>query len=98
MNSGYSHIIHQRILSLCQSDGMTIADLSRISGVSRKTINNILYGNSTNPKIITIHKIANAFCLTLAEFLDIPEINDYCFPDSFEDDVETDLFDPHERV
>lgn len=98
MNSDYSHIIHLRILFLCQSDGITIADLSRISGVSRKTINNILYGKSANPKIITLHKIANAFRLTLAEFLDIPEINDYYFPDSSENDMERDLFDPRERV
>lgn len=32
---------------------------------------------SKNPKIYTLHKIATAFGMTLCEFLDYPELNEY---------------------
>lgn len=42
-------------------------------------------GITKNPGIISIHKIANAFNMTLAEFLDFDELNDYSFDDNDED-------------
>ncbi len=33
----------------------------------------------------TLHKIANAFNMTLSEFLDFEELNDYIFPDESDD-------------
>ena len=42
-------------------------------------------GITKNPGIISIHKIANAFNMTLAEFLDFDELNDYIFDDNDED-------------
>lgn len=90
MSREYSLIIRDRILSLCHDDRISISDLARISGVNQKTLNSIIHGQSANPKIKTLHKIANAFRLTPAEFLDIPEINDYVFTDSSEDKEDND--------
>ena len=39
-----------------------------------------------NPKVRTLHKIANVFNMTLSEFLDFPELNNYSIED--EDDIE----------
>ena len=43
-------------------------------------------GLTKNPGIITLHKIANAFNMTLAEFLDFDELNLYSFEDGNDDD------------
>ena len=34
-----------------------------------------------NPTVKTLHKIALCFSMTLSEFLDFPELNDYSFDD-----------------
>ncbi len=81
MSSRYSEILIGRILSLCKKRGMTIYQLSKMSGVSHSTLDNIVNRNTFNPRIITLHKIANAFSLTVAEFLDFDELNDFSFDD-----------------
>lgn len=48
-----------------------------MSGLKQSTVDNILRGSSKNPKIKTLHKIATTFNMTLSEFLDFPELNDY---------------------
>lgn len=80
----YSEILISRILSLCRERGITIYQLSKMSGVSHSTLDNIVNRNTFNPRIKTLHKIATAFSLTVAEFLDFVELNDY----SFDDDTE----------
>ena len=45
-----------------------------------------MHGSSQNPKLKTIHRIALAFNMTLSEFLDYEEFNEY----SFEDEEEID--------
>ena len=46
---------------------------------------NIVRGLTKNPRVKTLHKIALAFNMTLAEFLDFSELNEYSFD---EDDSE----------
>ena len=48
----------------------------------------IIHGNSKNPTIQTLHKIALAFHMTVAEFLDYPELNHYSFDEAFPDEQE----------
>lgn len=43
-------------------------------------------GLTKNPRVKTLHKIALAFNMTLAEFLDFPTLNEYSFDDEEEDD------------
>jgi transcriptional regulator with XRE-family HTH domain len=73
----YSKIIAIRIQRLCQKHGITINKLATLSGLKQSTIDNIIHGASQNPKIRTLHKIAITFNMTLSEFLDFPELNDY---------------------
>lgn len=84
MNLNYSQIILNRILFLCEKRGITINKLAEMSGVRQSTIQNLVCGASTNPTIRTLHKIAIAFSMTLAEFLDYPELNDYSFDEESE--------------
>lgn len=80
----YSEIYVKRIRQLCQKRGIAINKLSSMSNVKQSTLDNIVRGLTKNPRIKTLHKIALAFNMTVAEFLDFKELNDY----SFEDDDE----------
>ena len=82
----YSDLYVQRIRALCRTRGVTINHLAVMSGVKQSTLDNIVRGLTRNPRVMTLHKIALAFNMTLAEFLDFPELNDYAFE---EDDTET---------
>ena len=75
----YSDLYRDRILTLCKKRTITLNRLSTMSGVSHSTLENIVKGKSANPKVITLHKIAISFNMTLSEFLDFEELNDYSF-------------------
>ena len=74
---GYSEIFATRIRQLCKRHNITINRLATMSGLKQSTIDNILRGVSKNPQIKTLHKIAITFNMTVSEFLDFPELNDY---------------------
>ncbi len=95
MDRNYSRIIVDRILSLCKARHITINTLSNMSGVSQSTLDNLINGKTFNPRTKTLHKIALAFSMTLSEFLDFKELNDYCFDDNSDDDI--DLFEKEDR-
>ena len=78
----YAQIIVRRIKQLSKQKGYTINKLASISGVRQSTLDNIMRGITKNPGIIALHKIANAFNMTLAEFFDFKELNDYSFEDA----------------
>ncbi len=81
----YVLIIKNRIRILCDKRKISINKLANMSNVKQQTLNNIMQGVSKNPGIKTLHKIANAFNMTVAEFLDFEELNDYSFADREED-------------
>ena len=81
----YSEIIVFRIQSLCKQRGIAINKLATMSGVRQSTLDNIVRGNTKNPRLMTLHKIANAFNMTVSEFLDFNELNDYSFEEDDED-------------
>lgn len=78
----YSEIIRNRIRELCGKRGLSINKLAGMSGLRQSTLDNIMHGRSSCPKINTLHKIANALNMTLAEFLDFEELNVYSFDDA----------------
>ena len=82
MDDQYSQIIVNRILTQCQQRDFTIYQLSTMSGISYSTLDNFLKRKTFNPKIKTLHKIASAFSLTLSEFFDYPEIENFSFDDN----------------
>ena len=81
----YSEIIVRRIQQLCQKKGYSINKLATMSGVKQSTLDNLMRGITKNPGIESLHKIANAFNMTLAEFLDFEELNEYSFEDNSEE-------------
>ena len=80
----YSALYVMRIRQLCKQRGIANNKLATMSDVKQSTLDNIVRGLTKNPRVKTLHKIAIAFNMTLAEFLDFQALNDY----SFEDDEE----------
>lgn len=77
----YSEIYVKRIKSLCKQRGIAINKLATMSGVNQSTLDNIVRGITKDPRVKTLHKVAIAFNMTLAEFLDFDELNNYSFED-----------------
>ncbi|MBQ6430958.1 MAG: helix-turn-helix transcriptional regulator [Oscillospiraceae bacterium] len=75
----YSELYIKRIRALCRERGIAINKLATMSGVKQSTLDNIVRGLTKNPRVKTLHKIALAFNMTLSEFLDFKELNDYAF-------------------
>lgn len=81
----YSEIIIKRIRSQCERRKISINKLATMSNVKQSTLDHIMQGVTKNPGVQTLHKIANALNMTVAEFLDFQELNDYSFDDNEED-------------
>lgn len=81
----YSSLYVRRIRQLCTAQQLSINRLATISGVKQSTLDNIMRGITKNPGVKTLHKIANAFSLTLAEFLNFHELNVYSFENEDEE-------------
>ena len=77
----YSELYVKRIRELCKQRRIAINKLATMSDVKQSTLDNIVQGNTKNPRVKTLHKLAIAFNMTLAEFLNFDELNDYCFED-----------------
>ena len=75
----YSELYVERIRRLCKQRGISVNKLSVMSGVKQSTLDNIVRGLTKDPRVKTLHKVANAFNMTLSEFLDFKELNDYSF-------------------
>lgn len=86
MDQEYWKIIANRILSLRTKRGFSTYKLESMSGVDASTIESIEKGQSKNPTIQTLHKIAIAFNMTIAEFLDFSELNEFSFDDTSKDE------------
>lgn len=81
----YSDIYVKRIRQLCKERRIAINKLATMSDVKQSTLDNIVRGLTKNPRVKTLHKIALAFNMTLSEFLDFPELNDYAFDEDDQD-------------
>lgn len=81
----YAEIYVRRIRQLCKERGFAINKLATRAGINQSTLDNIVRGLTKDPRTSTLHKVALAFNMTLAEFLDFDELNNYSFVDNEED-------------
>ena len=76
----YSDIYVNRIRALCKQRGIkSINKLAEMGDIKQSTLDNLMQGRTQNPGVQTIHKLALAFSMTPAEFLDFEELNSYSF-------------------
>lgn len=79
-------MIGEKLARMKRERGLTTDELSKLSGVPRGTINNILISTSTSPKLSTLSKLANAMGYTIDDFNDFPHT-----PIESEDELKTRL-------
>ena len=60
--------VKTRILRLCSERKITINKLATLSALPPSSVKNILYGRSTDPKLLTIKKLCDGLDITLGEF------------------------------
>jgi transcriptional regulator with XRE-family HTH domain len=77
----YSEIIIFRLKNLCDQKGISVNKLATLSGITQSTLDNIMKGNTKNPKLKTLHKLAMGLDMTVSELLDFPEMNETLFDD-----------------
>ena len=73
MDSGTA--VANRIIELCQKQGISINKLGTISGVSQSTINNITSKRNNSATVATIKKLCDGLEITLGEFFSTPEFD-----------------------
>ena len=84
----YNQILAKRIQELCELKQISIEILGQKARISERPMARIVGGLYKNPGMATIFRIAYALDMTMAEFLDFPEINDYEFSESGLEDPE----------
>lgn len=77
----YSDVIILRLQELCNQKGISINKLATLSGITQSTVDNIIKGKTKNPKLKTLHKLAQGLDMTVSEFLNFPEMNETAFED-----------------
>ncbi len=77
----YSEIMIMRISTLCKKRGIAYNRLAKLCGLNQSTIDNIVRGITKDPRMTTIHHIANGLNMTLSEFLYFKEMNEFSFDD-----------------
>lgn len=76
-----SEALRKRILDLCKKRNISINHLAMMAGMPQTTVDAVVRGVTSNPRLKTIYKIAFGFGMTLSEFLDFPEMNEAEFDD-----------------
>lgn len=77
----YADLYVKRIRKLCAERKIAINKLATMSNINQSTLDNIMRGLTKNPSAKTLHKIALGFGMTLAEFLNFDELNEFSFDD-----------------
>ena len=75
----YSQAISIRMNQVCREKKITLNKLATLSGIRQSTLDNIAKGNSKNPTLRTIHRIAVGLDMTVSEFLNFTEMNETVF-------------------
>lgn len=68
--------IPDKIRALCTEQGISIAKLAKLSGITQSTLNSIMQRESKSPSVSTIEKICVYFGITVAEFFSDPIFKD----------------------
>ena len=75
-NQKFNNLICQRIVTLRKKYNLTQEQLAYQSGISKGGLSEI-ERNMKEPKISTIAKLCNCLGITLMDFFDFKEINDF---------------------
>lgn len=60
--------ISRKLLKICREKDLSINKLANICCLTQSTVQNLVEGNSSNPKLLTIVRICDGLGITLSEF------------------------------
>ena len=63
-----SEAMSRKLLKICEERDISINKLATICLLTQSTVQNIIEGNSSNPKLLTIVRICDGLGITLEEF------------------------------
>lgn len=63
-------VISKKLLKICSERNISVNKLATMCCLTQSTIQNIIDGNSSNPKVLTIVRICDGLNITLKEFFD----------------------------
>lgn len=63
-----SEAMSKKLLKICEERDISINKLATICLLTQSTVQNIIEGNSSNPKLLTIVRICDGLGITLEEF------------------------------
>ncbi len=63
-----SEAMSKKLLKICEERDISINKLATICLLTQSTVQNIIEGNSSNPKLLTIVRICDGLDMTLKEF------------------------------
>ncbi len=64
--------VSKRIDELLFKNNMSLYKLGKLSGIPMSTLKNFYNGHTKSPSLAVIYKLADAFEMTILEFLDCP--------------------------
>lgn len=67
-----SDAVTAKLSKICSEKKITINKLAGICGITQSTLENIVGGNSKNPKLLTIVRICDGLNITLHDFFNDP--------------------------
>ena len=65
-----SDAVSQKLLQICSEKNISVNRLAIICCLTQSTVQNIIDGNSANPKLLTIVRICDGLNITLKDFFD----------------------------
>lgn len=77
----YAEAVATRISQIISDRNLTLNKLASLSGLTQSTLENIAKGNTKNPTLRTLHRIAVGLDMTVAELLDYDIMNESQFDD-----------------
>ncbi len=65
-----SDAVSQKLLQICSEKNISVNRLAIICCLTQSTVQNIIDGNSANPKLLTIVRICDGLNISLKDFFD----------------------------
>lgn len=62
--------VSKKIIKICEERNIRVNKLASISCLTQSTLENIVNGNSRNPKLLTIVRICEGLKIELSDFFD----------------------------
>jgi|AGTN01.3.fsa_nt_gi Helix-turn-helix. len=73
----YADAIARRVTRICAERKIALNRLASLSGLRQSTLDNIAKGNTKNPTLRTLHRIAVGLNMTVSQLLDFDSMNEY---------------------